>query len=111
MKTPNVKFKSLRISTWRQIELVDVRFHPRLTILTGANGSGKTTILNLLSTHFGWSIPLVGTPDRDRKTGLLRYLTDFWKRRLASPQDTSHDIIGEIVYDNGQVGSLSIPQN
>ena len=72
-------FKSLEIHTWRQIERVEIQFHPRLTILTGANGTGKTTILNLISRHFGWSIPLVGTPVRDRKTGALRYLADVWK--------------------------------
>lgn len=62
-------FKSLEIHGWRQIERVDIQFHPRRTILTGANGTGKTTILNLISRHFGWSIPLVSTPVRDRKTG------------------------------------------
>jgi predicted ATPase len=103
-------FKSLKLYTWRQIERIDIQFHPRLTILTGANGSGKTTILNLLSTHFGWSIPLVGTPERDQKTGILRYLTDFW-RRLSEREDTSRYIIGQILYDKDEVGSLSIPRN
>jgi recombinational DNA repair ATPase RecF len=64
----NAMFRSLEIHTWRQIEQVEIQFHPRLTILTGANGSGKTTILNLISRHFGWSIPLVSTPKRDKKS-------------------------------------------
>ena len=59
-------FKSLEIHNWEQIERIEIQLHPRLTILTGANGSGKTTILNILSRHFGWDIRLVGTPHPSR---------------------------------------------
>lgn len=109
-------FKSLEIHTWRQIEQVEIQFHPRLTILTGANGSGKTTILNLISRHFGWSIPLVSTPKRDKKSGLLSYVTDFWKRLSKDQPATgqplpSRHIIGEVVYEDSQVATLSIPAN
>ena len=107
-------FKSLEIHTWRQIERVELQFHPRLTILTGANGIGKTTILNLISTHFGWDIPLIGTPIRDQKTGVLRYFAAVWKSLVSGsksdPQPARH-IIGEITYDDGKVGALSIPEN
>jgi ABC-type ATPase involved in cell division len=105
-------FKSLEIHTWRQIEQVHIKFHDRLTVLTGANGSGKTTILNIISKHFGWTIPLVSTPIRDRKSGVLRYFTDFWKNIISREQPTtSRHIIGEITYENHQVASLSIPSN
>src|SRR5688572_17753961 len=104
-------FKSLEIRTWRQIEDVRIDFHKSLTILTGANGSGKTTILNLLSRHFGWSIPLVGTPRRDRLSGVLRYFSDFWKTLTSRVEGKSHDIIGEITYENSQVATLSIPSH
>jgi ABC-type ATPase involved in cell division len=116
-------FKSLEIHTWRQIRSVKISFHDRLTILTGANGTGKTTILNLISGHFGWSIPLVATPVRDKKSGILRYVSDYWysKNNLyrsivsyirdVSPgiQPPSRHIIGEIVYSDGKIASLSIP--
>lgn len=107
-------FKSLALHTWRHIERVEVQFHPRLTILTGANGSGKTTILNLLSRHFGWAIPLVGTPVRNEKTGVLHYITDVWKSfrsRSSNEAEPSRHIIGEIIYEDGKVASLSVPDN
>ena len=46
--------KRLQIQSWRQFRDLDIEFHARLTIITGGNGAGKTTVLNLLSRHFGW---------------------------------------------------------
>ncbi len=45
--------EQIQINDWRQFDNLTIDFDKRLTILTGANGSGKTTILkhlvNLLS--------------------------------------------------------------
>ena len=49
-ETPTGLFSGLYLSGWRQFEFVELDLHPRLTILTGANGCGKTTILNKVST-------------------------------------------------------------
>ena len=46
-------FKRLNVKEWRQFSDVDIVFHEHLTVLTGANGAGKTTILNLLSKSTG----------------------------------------------------------
>jgi len=48
------RFLRLQVHDWRQFGSVDLQFHPRLTVLTGANASGKTTLLNLLARHFQW---------------------------------------------------------
>ena len=81
-------FDRLAIRRWRQFESVDLTFHDRLTVLTGANGAGKTTLLHLLNRHWGWSIPLVSTPRFDRK-GIRKYWTGFWSAQ--SPDDSGPD--------------------
>lgn len=56
-------FSSLALHDWRQFRSVSVGFHSRLTVITGANASGKTTILNALAPHFNWQSQLVAGPD------------------------------------------------
>lgn len=45
-------FAKILINGWRQFDSIDIEFHERLTVLTGANGAGKSTILKLLKSHF-----------------------------------------------------------
>ena len=103
-------FKSIEIHDWRQFSSVKVDFHEKLTVLTGANGAGKTTILNILNRHFGWNLQLVGTPRTGRK-GVIRFFSDLWKFR-QSPSDitaSEENVIGKIVYGDGSEAQLSIP--
>jgi len=69
-----MKFQKLTITDWKQFQFIDIDFHQNLTVFTGANGSGKTTILNLLARHFGWSINELATPAKDESTGFLHFL-------------------------------------
>ena len=102
-------FRSIEINDWRQFSSVDVAFHETLTVLTGANGAGKTTILNLLNRHFGWNLQLVGTP-RSGKKGVIKFFSDLWKRRDQPFESTSQgqDTIGKITYQDGHTAQLQI---
>lgn len=102
-----MKFSSIKLFKWKQFGIIDLVFHPKLTILTGANGSGKTTILNLLGQHFGWNSPQMATPAYDKEVGRYRFFAQFYK----TPIIAKGNIIGEIVYDNQIKGTLSVPEN
>lgn len=98
-------FKSLTITNWRQFSQVQLDFHGRLTVLTGANGTGKTTILNILSKHFGWPSIFAATPQRTER-GDLSYSSDFW----GQPADQGdHQRVGAIVYLDNQERDLRVP--
>ena len=83
-----MKFKKILLNDWRQFQNIDIDFHPNVTIITGANGSGKSTILKLLSKHFGWYQPFLGTPILSKEQGVFYYKTVF--RPLNKEYQTSH---------------------
>ncbi len=98
----------LHVGGWRQYSRVNIKFHPRLTVLTGENGAGKTTLLNLLSQNYGWQVPLIGTPSR--KGGPLKYLTDLWDRVTGHPQiGAVSESISFLQLANGQRSDLICP--
>lgn len=101
----NMYFKKLSLSEWQQFDNINIEFHSRLTVLTGANGSGKTTILNLLAKHCGWNIASLGTPVKDKESGVFKILTRFFRGKDKS--DNSD--IGSITYSNSISAILQIP--
>jgi predicted ATPase len=108
-------FGNLKLYNWRQFARVEIAFHSRLTVLTGANGSGKTTILHLLNRHWGWNLQYVSTPRWDKR-GARKYWGGFWDELDESavafePPSTTRREIGRLTYEDGQSAVLRVPEN
>ena len=73
-------FKQLSLGGWRQFGNIQLDLSKQVTVLTGQNGAGKTTILNILARHFGWNVNFVSTPfwGKERKR---RFWSDVRKDR------------------------------
>ena len=97
------RFDSLEVTQWRQFGRVEIKFHPRATVITGANGSGKTTLLNILSQHFGWALRFIGTPRIDLR-GAQRYFSG-----VINESESSNVEVGKLTYDDGNVATLQVP--
>jgi hypothetical protein len=106
-----MKFKKIKINQWKQFENLDIDFHPKLTVLTGANCSGKTTILNLLSKHFGWNFQELSTPAKDKESGLIRFFNRFFKFPFSKTGKSDDNIIGSLHYDNNTKADLTLPDS
>jgi energy-coupling factor transporter ATP-binding protein EcfA2 len=103
------KFSSLSLRDWRQFVRVDLTFHPTLTVLTGANASGKTTILNILGSHFDWPTNLLGTPVKT-SSGEIRWAVDSREPRDGWKPDAAPRYIGTLTYEL-QGAPISRPLN
>jgi len=86
-----MKFKKIKIDNWKQFEEINIDFHPNLTILTGANGSGKTTILNLLAKHFGWHINELATPKKEKGGGFRFHIGVYNKKAYSTNNPMLHN--------------------
>lgn len=56
----SLRLSRLRLRDFRCFETIDIDFHPQLTVLVAANGTGKTSILDAIAIAFG---PYVGAFD------------------------------------------------
>lgn len=91
-------FASLSIDDWRQFENVDIKFHPRFTVLTGANASGKTTLLGVLGRHFDWRRNYSAEP-ADRQS---RRRWKILRRRIDHEHSSNQSVeIGRLTYGTG----------
>jgi hypothetical protein len=108
-----LRFERLRIGGWRQFSQVDMTFHPQLTVITGANGAGKSTILNILIQHFGLSKALLGVPtsvkgERGFFANVFNVVTRLTK--WLQPQvDAEQTVVGSLSYSNQASTQLSVP--
>ena len=74
-------------------------FHSRLTVLTGANASGKTTLLNILARHFNWSAQYLAVPSRK---------APMYPQWSIDARHITGDSIGRLTYTNGIVSELIV---
>ena len=100
-------FTSLTLKDWQQFAEIDISFHPRATILTGANGSGKTTILSFLAKHRGWQQFSLATPKNDFITKTLKYFSLF---RTFGRDANSDRSIGALTYSDGTSATFVVPE-
>lgn len=105
-------FKKVTICQWRQFENIEIEIDDVVTIITGANGAGKTTILGILNQHFGWSPSLISTPLIGKK-GVREFFSGIWDKFINESNSfssfSSSVNIGSITYGNGQVTKIMVP--
>lgn len=106
----------MRIEGWRQFREVEIDFHDRLTILTGSNGAGKSTILKILKCHFLYEEDekFIATPVKEQDKTIFSFgrriyskLDDFFSNKIVEDGNK----IGEIKFTNGQSSLLRLPSN
>lgn len=102
--------EQINLSNWRQFDELTIDFDKQLTILTGANGSGKTTILNILSKAFGEHINFISNVNKTTD-GSINYsssvLGNLEERRDANYKSS---IIGNIKY-NSTIVPILVPED
>ena len=109
-------FSSISLQNWRQFSHIQLDLSDQVTVLTGSNGCGKTTILSLLSQHFGWSIPLASTPYVSKRSAKKLYRDVRDKPRndtesLQSDEDQNTQVvIGEIGYEQSGLCQITVPK-
>lgn len=107
MSTETTTFKNLKLRRWRQLEDVQIDFHPKLTVLTGANASGKTTILNVLGRHFGWGLSFVtGRTRTIKKEQGPDLYSDSWNDDSSDEQDNNRETVGQLAYNNEHISPI-----
>ena len=107
-----MRFEKIILTEWRQFSKIDIDFHPNVTIITGANGAGKSTILKLLSKHFGWHHPFLGTPFLSKERGVFQYKSLFkpLQKSNESYYHYSGESLGKILYSNNAVADIFVNQ-
>jgi predicted ATPase len=102
-------FSSIELKLWRQFETIDINLDNQLCVLTGPNGCGKTTILNVLGRHFGWNIHFVNTPYLSSRQEKKFWSDVQFQRQLEFEQSADSVPVGMIRYSSGHENGLLAP--
>lgn len=100
-------FSKLKLNHWQQFNNINLDIHDRITIITGANGCGKTTLLNLFAKHSGWQAQSLSTPKKDKKTGIIKYIS----RYFSDNQEDKGNNVGELQYSNNTKANLLVNES
>lgn len=103
-------FSRLEVSDWRQFSQVDINLTERLTVITGANGAGKTSLLRLMSQSLGWESTFLAEPHVS-ENGQLKFLSGIRRglRRLSRTSVKDPNQFGRLTFSDGEVSSLMLP--
>lgn len=99
--------KNLTLENWNQFKDLNINFHHQVTIITGTNGSGKSTIVRLISNLLGWEYKEIATPinSPDISAHFSAGITPEKLRNVIEENpNMGHIKIGNITCNNNQVG-------
>lgn len=101
-------FERIKLGPWQQFDSVDLDLDSRVSIITGANGSGKTTILSILAKHCSWNMSALALPKKKSKsTASYLWATGSSKKEIQE-EDNQRVSIGDLYYGNVKNISFSI---
>lgn len=102
-------FRELELADWRQFGHISIDFHSRLTILTGANASGKSTLLGILARHLNWNRQYSSAPVRSLKDRSSWSILGPRRMRRMRDSGSRWAQIGTLTYGNGGRTEISVP--
>lgn len=102
-------FKSIYIEKWNQFEKIDIKLDPKLTVITGANGAGKSSILRILSRMIGWSFNEMATPIKSKTSTGQRFR--IGRRKMTEINNQHWESIGHISLIEGNDININAPSS
>lgn len=101
--------EKLNLYEWNQFKDINIKFHPRVTIITGANGSGKSTILRVVGSLIGWNYPEIGVPTDYENSPFMSGIKKEKLITASSTFDTSGIKIGTVNLDDENGYDIFVP--